>query len=591
MGGRTRRSAAGTGARAALLLGLLTGCGRGDGGDAGGAAARGGAGGRAPDGGDAGSAVAQGGAPGGGPGGEAPGGALGAGGTDASPPPADALYVDPALTADHCATYDPGSRACGAGESPAFRTLAGAAAVASAGDTVVLREGTYEEPLSPTSSGVEGSPLTFRAYPGETPTLTGDAEPAMIQLLGVSHVVLAGIAVRNARWLEAQDAHHVTVRYCTFEASPATGTTGNVRFVRSDDNLLLGNRIHGGNDDLLLIDSERNVVEGNTVTEGGHSVFGIRCGDRNVIRRNRFANTRQKIGEVYDCGEDTTAVPNAFDSTRQNLIEANEFTATDRHYSTSGGNGIQYAGQDGIVRRNVFRNANVGLGMQTYADEALHNRGNRVYANVFFANECAGISLGADEQDNAFVNNVLAENLGWDGDCEGDGPAQLLHRGDLAGVRFWRNDLWAGAPGQAVILEEFAAGATLASLEASAPGTFWDNLEVDPGFVDAAGADFRLRDDSPLRDAGAFLTVTVGDGRGTVLAVQDARFFYDGFGIAGEVGDTIQLEGQADTAVLVAADREENRLTVDRELAWTDGLGVALAYRGSAPDVGAFETP
>lgn len=589
MSERARRGAGGAGVLWVALLLSVAGCGRDD------EDATGGAGGRASDD-DATSSAGE--APNGGAtttsagtGGARTGGAGGAAGPDGTPPPADAIYVDPALTVNDCADYDPGSRACGAGDSPGFRHLADAAAVATAGDTVVLREGTYEEPLVPTSSGAEGAPLTFRAFPGEAPTLTGDASPAMIQLTGVSYVILDGLRVYDAPWLEAQDAHHNVVRYCDFDSTPATGTTGNVRFVQSDDNLVLGNRIHAGNDDLLLIDSERNVVEGNDISEGGHSVFGIRCGDRNVIRGNRFANSRQKIGEVYDCGEDTSAVPNAFDSTRQNLIEGNEFTATDRYYSTSGGNGIQYAGQDGIVRHNVFRNANVGLGMQTYADEALHNRGNRIYGNVFFANECAGISLGEGEEDNAFVNNVLAENLGWDGDCAGDSPAQLLHRGDLAGVRFWNNVLWGGAPEQAVILEEFAADATLASLEASAPGVFWDNLEVDPRFVDAAGADFRPSADSPLRDGGAFLTATVGAGSGTVLAVEDARFFYDGFGIAGEVGDAVQLAGRADTAVVVEVDLEANRLTLDRDLTWSDGLGVALAYRGAAPDVGAFEEP
>jgi hypothetical protein len=330
---------------------------------------------------------------------------------------------------------------------------------------------------------------------------------------------------------------------------------------------------------------------GNTISEGRHSVFGIRCGDFNVIRDNVFGNSLQKIGEVYDCGEDTSAVPNAFDSTKRNLIEGNQFTLTDRYYSTSGGNGIQYAGQDGIVRRNVFRNANVGLGMQTYADEALSNTGNRVYHNVFVANECAGISLGEDEIDNVFVNNILADNLGWDGDCAGDSPAQLLYRGSLDGIRFANNDLWGGGPGGAVILEEFAAGGTLASFETARPAVFAGNLEAEPRFVDPAAFDFRLEAASSLRDAGAFLTTAVGAGSGTVLPVRDARFFFDGFGIAGENGDTIQLAGGSEVAIVVGCELAAGRLTLDRPLSWADGQGVALAYRGSAPDVGAFESP
>lgn len=510
---------------------------------------------------------------------------------EAAPPPASAIYVDLTIAASRCTDYHPAARACGGGSGAAYRSLADACAVAAAGDTVVLRQGTYAEPLVPQASGSAASPLTFTAYPGEAATLTGDASPAMIQLDGRSWVVLDGLRVENARWLEAQSAHHNIVRYCTFLATPATGTTGNLRFVRSNDNLVLGNLIDSGNDNLLLIDSQRNVVTGNTITEARHSIFGIRCGDQNVIRQNRFANSQQKIGEVYDCGADTSAVPNSFDSTKRNLIESNELTQTDRYYSTSGGNGIQYAGQDGIIRRNVFRNANVGLGMQTYDDEALHNRGNRVYHNVFVANECAGVSLSEGASDNVFVNNILAQNLGWDGDCAGDSPAQLLYRGSPAEVRFVRNDLWGGSTGLPVILEEFGAGSTLASFETAQAGSFQGNLEVDPSFVDAAGFDYRLGARSPLRDQGAFLTTAVVAGSGITLAVADARFFYDGFGIAGETGDTIQLAGQPGTAVVVGCDVTANVLTLDRPLTWTAGQGVALAYQGSAPDLGAFESP
>jgi parallel beta-helix repeat protein len=405
----------------------------------------------------------------------------------------------------------------------------------------------------------------------------------------VSWVILDGLGVENARWLEAEDAHHNIVRHCRFESSLATGTTGNVRFIQSHDNRILDNLINAGNDNLLLIDSERNVVEGNTITEGGHSIFGIRCGDRNVIRKNFFANSLQKIGEVYDCGEDTSAVSSSFDSTKQNLIEENEFTLTDRYYSTSGGNGIQYAGQDGIIRRNVFRNANVGLGMQTYEDEALYNTNNRIYNNVFHQNECAGISLSEAAIDNVFVNNILSENLGWDEDCDGDSPAQLLYRGSLENVRFWNNNLWGGGEGLPVILEEFDSGDTLASFEAALPSAFYDNLELDPMYVDASAFDFHLSAESPLRDAGAYLTAAVGDGSGTDLVVEDARFFYDGFGIAGEVGDAIQLEGQTETAQVTGRDLETNRLTLDRALTWADGQGVGLARQGDASDIGAFE--
>ncbi len=502
----------------------------------------------------------------------------------------DELFVDGALAGDSCADYDEVTRACGGGAGRAFRTFAGAAAAVGPGDVVYVRAGTYDEPLAPGTSGEDGRPIVWAAYPGESPVLTGDWSPATIRLDGVAWQVFDGLRVEDARWLEAQAAHHNVVRNCVFVDTPATGTTGNVRFVSSDFNRIEGNTITGGQDNLLLIDSDRNVVQGNTIAEGGHSLLGIRCGDFNVVRGNRFANTLQKAGEVYDCGADTSAVPHDFASTTHNLFEDNRFVETDRYYSTSGGNGIQYAGQDGILRRNVFVNANVGLGMQVYDDEALHNERNRVYHNVFWGNACAGISLsGGGQVDNLFRNNVLAGNHGWAGDCAGEGPGQLLYRDPVAGYEFRRNVLWAGAVGAEVIQEEFGTGSTLAAFQMAHAARFADNLELDPVFVDPVGGDFSPSAGSGLVDAGSFLAAAVGTGSGVDLPVDDARWFFDGHGIPGEDGDAVRLAGSDATARVVAIDYDANVLTLDAPLSWADGQGVSPAWQGAAPDLGTVE--
>ncbi len=531
------------------------------------------------------------GSPASGSGGSAVGGTVGAGGALGGAGglgPATGIFVDLQIAATSCDDYDVESRSCGAGTETAYQTLAGAAEVAAPGDTVLIREGDYGEVLEPSTSGTAGGPITYRNFQAEVVALVGDFSPAAIQLASVSYLVIQGLTVADTRWVEASDVHDVTLRNNTFTSTPATGTTGNVRFIQSHHNRIVGNRMTDGNDNLLLIDSDYNLVEGNTITEGRHSVWGIRCGDYNVIRDNFFANTQQKIGEVYDCGEDTSAVPNSFNSTSHNLIEGNTFAEASEYYSTSGGNGIQYAGQDGLIRRNVFYDCNVGLGMQTYSDEAEYNERNRAVHNVFFANDCAGISLGG--ADNVFKNNVLYQNRGVSGDCFGDGSAQLLYRNPMGGFWFESNDLFNLQPGEAVIQDEFDTGDTIAAFEASNSELFAGNVEVEPEFRDAANHDFVPSPGSPLIDAGTFLTRAAGAGSGTTLVVEDARFFYDGFGIAGEVGDLVQLEGQTETARVLSVDYDGNVLELDRSLTWTDGQGVSLDYVGAAPDLGAHET-
>lgn len=52
-------------------------------------------------------------------------------------------------------------------ESEPFLTISKAASVAIAGDNVYIREGTYEETVTPANSGTAGNPITFQSIPGE----------------------------------------------------------------------------------------------------------------------------------------------------------------------------------------------------------------------------------------------------------------------------------------------------------------------------------------------------------------------------------------------------------------------------------------
>jgi hypothetical protein len=507
----------------------------------------------------------------------------------ASPCRGATRYVDGLIGVASCSTYDPTSRTCSGGNATAYASPAGAAAVVQPGDEVVIRAGSYSGQVRPVISGSAAAPIVYRSAAGESVTLTSSSSPATIVLDHVSYITIEGLTVENSRWLEALGAHHNLIRNNRFLHTPSTGTTGNVRFISSDYNRIIGNVLDDGNDNLLLIDSDHNLVEGNTITEGGHSVFSIRCANFNVIRRNFFANSQQKIGEIYDCGTDTTAVPNAFDATKHNVIEENTFADATTYYSTSGGNGIQYAGQDGIIRRNVFYHNNVGIGMQVYSDEALYNNSNRVYHNVFYDNDCAGLSVRGNSLDNRYINNILYKNKGVSGDCFGVGPAQVLYRTPITEFYFTHNNILNGVAGEAVVQEEFGTGHTLAGFEADYPTLFSDNREVSPLFRDEVTFDFRLQVGSPMVDAGVFLTKTAATGTGNTLTVEDARYFCDGYGIEGLAGDVIQLEGQHVTATIVAIDYASRVLTLDRALTWSAGQGVSLVYAGLAPDIGAFE--
>ncbi|MGY6649713.1 right-handed parallel beta-helix repeat-containing protein [Wenyingzhuangia sp. IMCC45574] len=52
-------------------------------------------------------------------------------------------------------------------ESNPYLTISKAASIAVAGDIVYIKEGTYEETLTPANSGTSGNPIIFQSYPGD----------------------------------------------------------------------------------------------------------------------------------------------------------------------------------------------------------------------------------------------------------------------------------------------------------------------------------------------------------------------------------------------------------------------------------------
>ena len=99
-------------------------------------------------------------------------------------------------------------RNSGSRDSP-FRTLTAAASAAKPGDTILVRGGTYShERVFIRHSGVAGSPITVKPYPGERVVLDGQADTVNganlwftddgLFTVKASHVVVEGFEIKNA---------------------------------------------------------------------------------------------------------------------------------------------------------------------------------------------------------------------------------------------------------------------------------------------------------------------------------------------------------------------------------------------------------
>ncbi len=464
---------------------------------------------------------------------------------------ADDYYVDPDIRFP-CNDYAPVSRECGSGDEAAFPELAAALSRLAPGDTLYLRGGTYGQVSVPVS-GVPAQPIVIRSYPGEKATISGPQ--VGLWVIGRSDIVLSDLDVVDVEGFgRIEGSTRITVDNVRFKNAAASGTTGSLKFVRSSFNVVRNSRFENGSDLLLLQDdSDRNILINNEFLSAHHSLISIRCSSWNVIRDNDFNNPRQKAMEILDC-EGISDAPVRLDDTRGNLIERNRFLGTAPSGQSNDYNAIQHGGQNSIVRHNVFTgNRGGGVNYQFYSDESLFVYNNRLYNNTFYDNACHAIigqaGRGTRFHGNRVTNNLLYRNTG----CRGGRAQTSIANG-----------------GQVILRHN-----TLAT--------------SDPGFIDADGGDFRLRADSEQIDDGEFVGRVAASGQGTVIPLDDASMFFDGYGIPSEQGDEVQLESD-DMALRVSAiDYSNNTITVHAPVEFRKGQGVHLTFSGSGPDVGAFE--
>ncbi|NOX75860.1 MAG: hypothetical protein GXP17_04445 [Gammaproteobacteria bacterium] len=445
-------------------------------------------------------------------------------------------------------------RDCSSGTSVAYNRLSEGLGNLNPGDELVLREGTYGQLLL-VNSGIRESPITIKSYGNEVSKIMNINQPAIL-IEGLSDIIIDGLSFENiVGFGKIYDSTRITIKNNIFDTATASGTTGGLKFSRTTYSIVTGNTFRDAADTIVLQDaSDQNRIESNVFIAASHSLLSIRCSNRNIIRGNVFDNPNQKSVEIYDC-EGTSDGPVRYDATKYNVFEKNRFVRTRSSDRNHRYNAIQHGGQRTIVRHNIFTN-NLGGGVnyQYYDFESRYVYENKMYNNTFYANSCAAI-IGDSTDDPRFYGHLVIGNL------------------------LYLN----AACDQTTILQTNIANPDTVKLT--------DNIIANqaPGFIDATSQNFRLNSSSPYINTGVFITEAVSAGVGTSLPVTNASFFTDGFGILGETGDLIQLEGGAATARVIFIDYVSNMLTLDRSLTWIKGQGVHLKYVGDRPEPGAFE--
>ncbi|MCD6350495.1 MAG: hypothetical protein J7M26_00135 [Armatimonadetes bacterium] len=486
-----------------------------------------------------------------------------------------------------------------------WQTLAHASAVASAGDTVIFLDGHYSGVLEPANSGRPGAPVVFRAANRLGAVLTGgessDGERVCVRMKDRQWVVIEGFYLLPDRggWMRLDGCQHCVVRDCRMENathiySPVYckdchyNRYERLECWRSNN---IGKHGHVSGDMWNNFASTHNVFEEIHISRAGHRPFGLwfDC-PYNVVRRCIFDCRWGRNFEFFSTPRllmEQCVVTNGFDGTGSADGRSKLFVV------------------DSIFRYNViYRNYYGALVINSYRwkdNEPFAMLRSRLYNNTWYRNHMFGFQMtdyGEHPQPHYVAGNIFQNNIFAHNDPGGDGLALLLASNIGDDNRFRYNDLYGDRPGCRTVrycdpwphvYDWPGPIMTAAEANAQRPAQFVGNIDADPRFADAAQDDYSLPPDSPCLDAGRPLAHTRQAGAGREVPVDDARWFYDGFGIPGEVGDLVFVGRDKKPARVLKVDLEHNLLLLDHRVVFERGDPVTLPYVGKAPDLGAWE--
>jgi parallel beta-helix repeat protein len=269
-----------------------------------------------------------------------------------------------------------------------YNTIQGAADAVSAGDTVLIREGTYAG-FYLDFSGRSDAWITIKNYPGEYVTIDGSIGNAGTGIIliseGASYFVLDGIEITNSDPDEIAGInmpnrnspnHHIIIQ--------------NMEIHDIRDNAILVSPYNALHHDIQIIN---NTIYNIGFPRSGYAWYG--GGDNNLFKGNTVYNAVYGVHATY---------------LKNSIIEDNIiYDCGGRHQRASGdwtttGDNIDIWGsgnENNIIRNNIVYGASVGEGIRSISSASL------IYNNIVYDNSNGIVIEGSD---NKVINNIVYKN-------------------------------------------------------------------------------------------------------------------------------------------------------------------------------------
>ena len=365
-----------------------------------------------------------------------------------------------------CSSSGPGS------SSQPYCTVSQGVKALFAGDTLLVKSGTYAEQVVINTSGAPGKPITIAAAPGATPVIDASNESfdeeGIITISGRNHITLRGLTVKNSPYycIHISGAKNILVEKVKVDGC----YHGGIVFDQGCDGVkALQNDVKGtdtcgqgcGTHEAITFSETTNFVAANNYVHHGIKE-GIDAKDgssKGLIHDNEVANMGQ-VGIYLNHATDVKVYRNRVHHTGSSAFQiAVGDLAMNTHKTDN----------NEIYQNEAWGNAYCGIEFWAEGSGSMAN--NKIYNNVLHNNGHYGIQLSDDAgqaKGNVVRNNIISKN--------GLGGIS----GDATSSNTISHNLF------------FQTGETAGS----------NQVTGDPRFTDAAKGDFKLAAGSAAIDKG-----------------------------------------------------------------------------------------
>ncbi|MBU6488534.1 MAG: right-handed parallel beta-helix repeat-containing protein [Burkholderiales bacterium] len=351
----------------------------------------------------------------------------------------------------------------GTSTSP-WRTIQHAANAASAGDTVYVRAGTYNESVTVNVSGsASGGYITFQNYPGETAIVDGtglvpaSGQSGLFNIIDRSYIKIVGFEIRNyatastARvplgvWITGASTNiQILSNHIHHIANTAQSTNANA----------MGLAAYGSNATSAI---SQLTIDGNQIdhlTLGSSESLTVDGNVQNWTITNNVVHDTNNIG-IAAIGFEGVSSSTATDLARDGTISGNTVYNITSYGNPAYGNSY---GADGIycdgctrvtIERNVVHNVDFGVEVASEHANKLSSYVT-VRSNLIYANNLSGLTIGGYDSSRGGTDHCnLVNNSLYNNDTQNTGSGEFQIQYFSTNNVFKNNIVYAGAQNQFV---------------------------------------------------------------------------------------------------------------------------------------------